>query len=79
MGFAFMLRYDISFANWSSLIAFLIGHEAGDLLWYVLISVLVFLGRRHINIKLYKILLFVCGVLMIGFGLYLGIGILLKT
>jgi threonine/homoserine/homoserine lactone efflux protein len=76
IGFAFMLRYKISFLNWSALLAFLIGHEAGDLIWYALVSTLVFFGRRHINMRIYRIVLFVCGILMVGFGLYLGIGII---
>ena len=58
----------------SAALAFVLGHEAGDLLWYGLISTMVFLGRRHINLGLYRALLVVCGVFMAGFGLYLGIG-----
>jgi len=74
IGFAFMLKYRISLFNWSGLAAFVLGHEAGDLLWYGLVSTLVFLGRRRISMGLYKALLVICGVFMAGFGLYLGIG-----
>ena len=73
IGFAFMLQYEISFQNWQALAAFFLGHEAGDLLWYTLISVLTFLGRRQLNGKVYAGVLFCCGVVMIGFGFYLGI------
>ena len=49
------------------------GHEAGDLIWYAGVSTLVFFGRRHINRGVYSIVLGLCGIIMIVFGLYLGI------
>ena len=73
IGMAFVLQYDISFKNWPALLAFLIGHELGDLGWYWLVSILISLGRGRINEKVYKIVLAVCAVVMVGFGLYLGI------
>ena len=72
IGLAFMTRFDISFNNWPGLIVFYIGHEAGDLLWYALISGLAFWGIRFINRKVYYGILACCGVFMIVFGLYLG-------
>ena len=79
IGFAFMLRYRISFSNWPALLVFLLGHEAGDLIWYAGVSTLVFLGRRHINIRVYGIVLFLCGIVMIGFGLFLGVSSFLRS
>jgi threonine/homoserine/homoserine lactone efflux protein len=73
IGFAFMLRYKISFSNWPGLLAFLLGHEAGDLIWYAAVSTLVYLGRRHINRAIYGVVLCFCALVMIAFGLYLGI------
>jgi threonine/homoserine/homoserine lactone efflux protein len=72
VGFGFMLKYQISFRNWPALVSFLIGHEMGDLLWYLLISTLVFMGRHRINEKTYRIILLFCSVVIIGFGIFLG-------
>jgi threonine/homoserine/homoserine lactone efflux protein len=73
VGFGFMLQYRISFINWQGLLSFLIGHEMGDLLWYVMISTLVFMGRHRINERIYKGILIGCSAVIIGFGFFLGI------
>ena len=73
IGLAFMVQYDISFRNPTGLISFMAGHEAGDLAVYWLISAIVALGRRKINDKAYRIVLFFCALVMTGFGLYLGV------
>ena len=72
IGFAFMVQFNISFKQWPGLIAFFLGHEAGDLLWYLIISFLSFFGLRHLNKKVYYGVLVCCGVFMILFGVYLG-------
>jgi threonine/homoserine/homoserine lactone efflux protein len=77
IGFAFMIRYQISFTNLPALFAFLIGHEAGDLAWYLAVSTLVYLGRNRFNMRVYNAVLFICGCVMVGFGLYLGLSLLL--
>ena len=73
VGFAFMVRYEVSAQNWPSLIAFFVGHEAGDLAWYLTVSILVYLGRRHIAGRLYRVVLGVCAAGIIGFGVFLGL------
>ncbi|MBT3310475.1 MAG: LysE family transporter [Desulfobacterales bacterium] len=73
IGLAFMIQFDVSFKQWPKLLAFFIGHEAGDLAWYLLISILAFFGLRHLNKKVYYVILIFCGIFMIFFGLYLGI------
>lgn len=73
VGFGFMLHYRISFVNWPALLSFLIGHEMGDLSWYFTVSTLISIGRHHINDKIYNIILVLCGVGIIVFGVYLGI------
>jgi threonine/homoserine/homoserine lactone efflux protein len=73
IGFAFMLRYGISFSSWPLLAAFFIGHEAGDFAWYIAVSSLVYLGRKRINDRIYRIVLILCAVVMIGLGAYLGV------
>lgn len=79
IGFAFMIQFDISFQNWPRLLAFFVGHEAGDLIWYVFVSVLAFFGIRHLNKKAYYIILAGCGVFMILFGLYLGVSTFMRS
>ena len=73
IGLAFMVQYDISFTQWQNLAAFFLGHEAGDLLWYVLVSYLSYFSLRRLKAGAYQGLLVTCGVFMIGFGIYLGI------
>jgi len=79
VGFGFMLQYGISLANWQSLTSFYVGHETGDLLWYALVSTLVYLGRRRINQRFYTILLGFCSVVIIGFGIFLAITAFLES
>ena len=73
IGFAFIIQFDISFRQWPNLIAFFLGHEAGDLIWYIIVSTLAFLGLRHLNKKVYYGILIICGIFMILFGIYMGI------
>ena len=72
-GFAFMVEYRVSFDNPSGLAAFFLGHEAGDLAWYMLVSALSFWGVRRLNRKVYYGTLAFCAVFMTGFGVYLGV------
>jgi len=73
IGFAFMIQFDISLRQWPKLLAFYLGHEAGDLVWYLIISTLSFFGLRHLNKKVYYGVLAVCALFMILFGIYLGL------
>lgn len=73
IGFAFMVQFDVSFRQWPKLLAFFLGHEAGDLLWYLIVSFLAFFGLRHLNRKIYYGVLLCCGAFMSLFGIYLGI------
>jgi threonine/homoserine/homoserine lactone efflux protein len=79
IGLAFMVQFDVSFQNGTKLIAFFLGHEAGDLLWYVIVSTLAFFGIRHLNKKAYYAILGCCGLFMILFGIYLGVSPFFKT
>ncbi len=72
IGSAFMIQYQVDFKNYNNVIAFFTGHIAGDLFWYLIVSILIFFGIKHINQRTYYGLLAVCGVFMIGFGFYLG-------
>jgi threonine/homoserine/homoserine lactone efflux protein len=73
IGSAFLIRFDITLAAWPALIAFFLGHELGDLAWYLAISTALSLGRRRISHRLMSILLGICGVAIIGFGIFLGV------
>jgi threonine/homoserine/homoserine lactone efflux protein len=75
VGLAFMVEFDISVENWPRLLAFFLGHEAGDLLWYFLVSTLAFFGLQHLNRKTYCGILACCGLFMIGFGVYLAVSL----
>ncbi len=41
VGSALMLRFELSLARWPALTAFFLGHEAGDLAWYLTVSSLL--------------------------------------
>jgi len=73
IGSAFLIKWGISLNNWHKMLAFFIGHEAGDLIWYVPVAILSFLGQRYFNRKVYYIILSICGVFLVIFGLYMGI------
>jgi threonine/homoserine/homoserine lactone efflux protein len=79
IGFAFMIQFNISFKKWPNLLAFFLGHEAGDLIWYLLVSTLAFFGLRHMNRKAYYGILMFCALFMVLFGIYLGISPFLKN
>ena len=73
IGLAFMIQFDVSFRHWTNLLAFFLGHEAGDLAWYLIVSTLAFFGIRYLNKKAYYGILVFCALFMILFGMYLGL------
>jgi threonine/homoserine/homoserine lactone efflux protein len=52
--------------------AFFAGHIAGDLLWYSLIAFSFSHGRRFLNDRVYKAVMLVCGLALVGFALWFG-------
>jgi threonine/homoserine/homoserine lactone efflux protein len=78
VGSASLMRFGVSLANWQGLAAFFLGHEAADLGWYVVVSTLTHFGRRTLSGNLYRAVLAVCGVVIIGFGGYLVATLFLK-
>lgn len=50
--------------------AFLTGHLAADLLWYVLVSLGLSTGAKFFNDKVYRGVLYVCGAFLFIFGGY---------
>ena len=79
IGAAFLVRFDISFARWPLLLAFFVGHELGDLGWYLTVSTVLSLGRRTFPQTVLTVLLAACGVVIIGFGAWLGISPFLSS
>ncbi len=73
IGGAFLAQFKITISDWDMLLAFFLGHEAGDLAWYAPVSILTHLGRKMLNKSVYAAVLVLCGIFMIGFGLFLGI------
>ena len=51
-------------------IVFFIGHILSDLVWYSSVSFAVDRGRKFLSQKVYKGIIAVCGVFLIGFGIY---------
>jgi threonine/homoserine/homoserine lactone efflux protein len=77
IGLSFMINFGISFKYPMGLFLFFLGHELGDLAWYVPLSIFVFLGGKSLNPKIYKYVLIGCGIFMIIFGIYLAVNIIL--
>ena len=71
IGLGFMVSFNISFANPFGILLFFIGHELGDMVWYLPISTFAYYGGKSLNPKVYKYILIVCGIFMIIFGIYL--------
>ncbi len=49
---------------------FFIGHILADLIWYSIVSLTISKGKRFITDRAYKIIVSICGITLIGFGLY---------
>ena len=75
VGSAFMVQYRIGWGTWPLLAAFFLGHEAGDLAWYLTISSLLHWGKRRISPRFYLGILAACGVFIIAFAVYLAVSI----
>jgi threonine/homoserine/homoserine lactone efflux protein len=73
VGSAFMIQYRIGWGTWPLLAAFFLGHEAGDLAWYLTVSSLLHWGRRRISPRLYLGILAACGIFIIAFAVYLAV------
>lgn len=71
IGLSLMINFNIGFQNPLGILLFFLGHEFGDLIWYVPISLLVCYGGKFVNSKIYNIILIICGVFMIFFGTFL--------
>jgi len=71
IGLSLMLSFDITLFMPIEVLLFFIGHELGDIVWYLPISIFVYYGGKSLNPRIYKYVLIGCGVFMIVFGIYL--------
>ncbi|MBD3254683.1 MAG: lysine transporter LysE [Candidatus Lokiarchaeota archaeon] len=77
IGLALMIHLGISFDNPLGLLLFFLGHELGDFVFYVPLSIFIYMGGKSLNPKVYKYVLIGCGIFMIAFGIYLALNIIL--
>jgi len=73
IGSAFLVRFDVTLQRWQALLAFYLGHELGDFGWYTAVSTILHIGRRSIPPGVTTVILGACGVVIVGFGAYLGV------
>ena len=71
IGVGLMISLNIGFHNPLGLLLFFVGHELGDIAWYLPVSVFVHLGGRSLNPKIFQYVLMACGLFMIVFGIYM--------
>ncbi|MHA1318858.1 MAG: LysE family transporter [Promethearchaeota archaeon] len=71
IGLSLMVSFDITLLMPIEILLFFIGHELGDIVWYLPISIFVYYGGKSLNPRIYKYILIGCGVFMIVFGVYL--------
>ena len=78
IGLGFLVNFNITFATPIGLLLFFIGHELGDIVWYLPISTFVSLGGKTLNPKIYKYVLLACAGFMVVFGIYLILNVLIS-
>ncbi len=76
IGLGLMINLNITLQDPFGIFLFFIGHEAGDSIFYIPLSIFVALGGKSLNPKIYKYILIGCGIFMIVFGIYLATNIL---
>ena len=70
-GFSLMfVRFNITLLMPMEILIFFLGHELGDVVWYLPISLFIHYGGKSLNPKIYKYILIVSGAFMIVFGIY---------
>lgn len=50
--------------------SFYIGHILSDLFWFSLVAGIIVSGKKVFNIKVYRIILYLCSIFLLGIGLY---------
>lgn len=75
IGVGFLVNFNITLGKPFELFFFFLGHELGDIVWYLPISMFVYFGGKSLNPKIYKYVLILCGAFMVIFGIYLTVNI----
>ena len=57
-------------SGYAGLASFFTGHIFADLTWYSLVSVAIAGGRRFLSDRVYRGILVVCGIFLVGLGIY---------
>ena len=70
IGFSLMVDFNITLLKPLEMLLFFLGHELGDIVWYLPISIFVYYGGKSLNSRIYKYVLLACGAFMIAFGIY---------
>jgi threonine/homoserine/homoserine lactone efflux protein len=78
IGLSLMVSFNISFLKPVEMLLFFLGHELGDIVWYLPISIFVYYGGKSLNPKIYKYILIGCGAFMVIFGIFLSINIVIN-
>ena len=76
IGLSLMVSFDITLLMPIEMLVFFIGHELGDIVWYLPLSIFVYYVGKSLNPRIYKYVLLGCGVFMIVFGIYLTFNII---
>lgn len=51
---------------------FYTGHILADLVWFAFVALLVHFGKRWVNDRAFQVVIALCGVLLLGFGVFFG-------
>ena len=54
----------------TAVIIFFLGHILADFSWYSVVALVISKGRKFISLKVYRGIIFVCGLALIGFSIY---------
>lgn len=63
------IALSLPFGRWG-LASFYCGHILADLCWYTFVSGLISLGKKAISPKVYHLIILLCGIFLLIFGLY---------
>jgi len=57
-------------AGLTAVLAFFTGHIFADFIWYAFVSFSVSRGKKFITPNIYRLLIYICGLTLVGFGIY---------
>ena len=69
VGAAYIARARASGLGSAGSVAFFGGHILSDLVWYSLVGLMVTMGKKFLSDRVYKVLLVLCGIFLVGMGI----------